>query len=112
MQLHLNGLFLAGRLDELRKFVAEVERAQGVNGAQAYNVGCIYAKLAAKTDDESQREMDIAHAMEWLRKAEASGYPVTPQDVEHIRTKDEDMSILRPRPEFQEWAKNLKPKRP
>ena len=108
---HLNTLMNAKQFEEARKFAPRLDDAVSLTGSNAYLVGCLNARLASQASDDSQREMEIARAMEWLRKAESTGDPATPKDVEHIRTVDDDLKIQRSRPEFQEWAKALKAKK-
>ncbi|HEX3148003.1 MAG TPA: serine/threonine-protein kinase [Gemmataceae bacterium] len=74
----------------------------------AYNIGCFFARLATGAEGSARDEL-CGKAMTWLKKAEAVGYPATATDVEHIRVKDTDLAVLRGRPEFDEWAKSLKP---
>jgi tetratricopeptide (TPR) repeat protein len=78
-------------------------------GPNAYNVGCLFARLMAVNTDKSIQDEYAAKAMTLLKRAAATGYPANSQQVEHIRTKDDDLKVLRGRPEFQEWAKTLVP---
>jgi tetratricopeptide (TPR) repeat protein len=107
--VHARDLLQAGSRDEATRFAAEVNPdLPGWAGQQAYNVGCLFALLAAESDG-SIRDEYAAKAMTWLKKAAATGYPATAADVEHVRVKDDDLKVLRGRPEFDEWAKGLKP---
>jgi eukaryotic-like serine/threonine-protein kinase len=106
---HARGLLLAGSRDEATRFAAELNPdLPGWAGLPAYNVGCLLALLAAASDG-SVRDEYAAKAMSWLKKAAAAGYPATAADVEHVRVKDDDLKVLRGRPEFGQWAKDLKP---
>jgi tetratricopeptide (TPR) repeat protein len=100
----------AGMVDDAVRSATELDsNGPGSTGGNAYNVACVFARLMAKTTDHSTQDEYAAKAMTWLKTAAATGYPSTPQQVEHIRTKDGDLKALRDRPEFQEWAKTLKP---
>jgi hypothetical protein len=100
----------AGSADSATRAAAEIDPALPAwTGAEAYNVGCIFARLLAVTADKSTQDEYAGKAMILLKRAAATGYPANPQQVEHIRTKDDDLKALRDRPEFQEWAKTLVP---
>jgi tetratricopeptide (TPR) repeat protein len=100
----------AGIVDDAARAAAELNLDwPGLSGGNAYNVACVFARLIAKTNDQSTQDEYAAKAMTLLKKAAATGYPSTPEQVEHIRTKDHDLKALRDRPEFREWAKTLKP---
>jgi TPR repeat protein len=79
-----------------------------LSAAQAYNVACIFARLA-ETAEGDARESDAQTAMTWLKKAAATGYPANARQIEHVQKTDEDLAALRSRPDFQEWAKSLTP---
>jgi len=107
--LHARHLALAGSRDEALRTTSGLNvNLPGWGGGQAYNVGCVFALLAAGADGPARDDL-AAKAMTWLKKAAATGYPATPQQVEHIRTRDDDLKALRDRPEFREWVKTLKP---
>jgi tetratricopeptide (TPR) repeat protein len=100
----------AGMADAAARTAAELNPDwPGLAGGNAYNIACVFARLAGGVTDGSVRDEYAAKAMTWLKKAAATGYPSTPEQVEHIRTKDDDLKALRDRPEFREWAKTLKP---
>jgi hypothetical protein len=107
---HAQSALQAGLVDEAARAAAEVDPNWPVwAGGNAYDVACVFARLAGGVSDESVRDEYAAKAMTWLKKAAATGFPSTPDQVEHIRTKDDDLKALRDRPEFREWAKTLKP---
>ena len=60
-----------------------------------YNVGCLFARLAGEAEGAS-RDKFIGKAMAWLKKAAASGYPATAEQVDEVQRKDEDLDALRP----------------
>jgi tetratricopeptide (TPR) repeat protein len=100
----------AGLPDDAARVAAEIDPTMpAFYGPNAYNVGCLFARLMAVTTDKSVQDDYVAKAMVFLKQAAATGYPATAQQVEHIRTKDDDLKALRERPEFQEWAETLKP---
>jgi hypothetical protein len=106
---HARNLLDIGSAAEAARFAADLDPTlPGSAGVPAYNVGCLFALLAG-TADGSTRDEYVAKAMTWLKQAAAGGYPATAADVEHVRTKDDDLKVLRGRPEFQEWARDLKP---
>ena len=106
---HARGLLGAGSRDEAVRAAGGLDPTlPGWPGGQAYNVGCLYALLAAGADGSVRDEL-AGRAMTWLKKAAAGGYPGTPGEVEHVRVQDDDLKSLRDRPEFREWAKDLKP---
>jgi tetratricopeptide (TPR) repeat protein len=108
MVLHAGNLIDAGRAAEARALAERLNTAAALSAAGAYNVACVFARLAGTPqDDSSERFAD--RAMTWLKKAAATGYPATPGQIEHIRTGDKDLAALRARPDFQEWVKTLKP---
>ncbi len=100
----------AGDAEAAARAAAEIDPALSAWAAtDAYNVGCVFARLLKVTTDKSTQDEYAAKAMTLLKKAAATGYPGTPEQVEHIRTKDDDLKALRGRPEFQEWVQTLKP---
>ena len=106
---HALNQWRAGSRDEATRFAAQLDPAfPGWAGMAAYNVGCLFALLAGGSDG-SVRDEYAGKAMTWLKRAAATGYPATTADIEHIRTKDDDLKVLRDRPEFGEWVATLKP---
>jgi serine/threonine protein kinase/tetratricopeptide (TPR) repeat protein len=77
-------------------------------GVPAYNVGCLFARVITGAEGSTRDEL-AGKAMLWLKKAAAAGYPSSAMDVEHVQVKDTDLAALRGRPEFDEWARTLKP---
>ncbi|HKB03455.1 MAG TPA: protein kinase, partial [Gemmataceae bacterium] len=109
LALNARSLLADARHDDAARVAARLDpNLPGPPGALAYNIGCLFALLAAGSDG-SVRDEYAAKAMTWLKKAAASGYPSTANDVEHVRVKDDELKAVRDRPEFQEWAKDLKP---
>jgi tetratricopeptide (TPR) repeat protein len=109
LAINANSLLEDGRRDAAARAAARLDPdLPGPAGGLAYNVACLFAGLAAGADGPT-RDGYAVQAMAWLKKAAATGYPSTAADVENIRTKDTDLAALRDRPEFQEWAKGLKP---
>jgi serine/threonine protein kinase len=110
MVLHARNLIDGGRVAEAAKLADRLDAATVMAGVSAYNVACVFARLAGSSQDDSS-ERFANYAMNWLKKAAANDYPYpsTPGQVEHVRTNDADLAALRSRPEFQEWVKTLKP---
>jgi eukaryotic-like serine/threonine-protein kinase len=109
LALNANSLLGDGQRDAAARVAARLDPdSSGLTGVLAYNVACMFALMSAGSDG-SVRDEYAAKAMTWLNKAAATGYPATASDVEHVRTADPDLKVLRDRPEFQEWAKTLKP---
>jgi eukaryotic-like serine/threonine-protein kinase len=109
LALNARSLMEDGRHDDAARVAARLDPdIPGPTGGLAYNVACLFALLADNAEGSVQ-EGYAAQAMTWLKKAAATGYPATTDDVKHIRTGDEELKALRGRPEFEEWAKGLKP---
>jgi hypothetical protein len=106
--LHTRNLIDGGRVADARKLADKLDTVTVLNPVGAYNVACVFARLAGTSPDDSSDHFAV-RAMNWLKRAQAGGYPSTPGQVEHIRTNDSDLAALRTRPEFQEWVKTLKP---
>jgi tetratricopeptide (TPR) repeat protein len=106
---HAINLAAAGEAAAAARLAAEAEQGPPVpSGVQAYNLACVFAQLLGKSDGTAKDEY-AAKTMTWLKKAAATGYPATASAIEHVRTRDEDLAPMRDRPEFQEWAKGLRP---
>lgn len=109
MLQHLTNLLLTKKAEEARQVAKRIEESPGLTGVLAYNLACSLAILAELRSNKTEREAEFGQAMTWLRKAEATGYPGTAREIEHVKTIDEDLNGLRKLSEFQEWAGQLKP---
>ena len=106
---HAINLAAAGKVSEAAKLAAELEKGPPVpREVQAYNLACVYAQLVGQSEGTAKEDY-AARAMTWLKRAAATGYPASASAVEHIRTRDEDLTPIRDRPEFKEWVRDLKP---
>jgi tetratricopeptide (TPR) repeat protein len=105
-----HGLNLArsGKQSDAERIAKELDKPTGIGGMNAYNLACLFAVLAGSSEGPTQ-DAHAAKAMTYLKRAAQTGYPATERDVTHIREKDNDLAAIRPRPEFQEWVKALKP---
>ncbi|HVK13784.1 MAG TPA: protein kinase [Gemmataceae bacterium] len=103
---HAARLISAGRRDEARALVADLDAGPVLTGPLAYNFGCVLATLSESAAPLS-REILRRRALAWLQKASATGYPATAAEVEHVREKDADLAVLRGRPDFRAWAAGL-----
>jgi tetratricopeptide (TPR) repeat protein len=107
---HARNLLDGGSAADAARAAGELDPdSAGWVGPNAYNVGCLFARLAARAADASVRDEYAAKAMTFLKRAAATGYPRTAAEIENVRVKDDDLKALRDRPEFQEWAKTLTP---
>ena len=108
LTINARSLLEDGRRDAAVRAAARLNPdLPGPPGKLAYNVACLFARLAAGADGPT-RDGFVAQAMVWLKKAARTGYPSTAPEVEYARTGDPDLKVLRDRPDFEEWANGLR----
>ena len=105
-------LVSSGQVEPALKQAQLVKSAQGLSGDACYNFGCLYALAAgAVTKDrglstvERERSIDshIADAIRWLNSAFDAGFFRDSANRDHAM-KDDDLKILRDRPEFRRFV--------
>jgi hypothetical protein len=106
--IHWNNLVRSGRRAEALETFRQVETGPQPRAGAAYDVACLLAVLANAAPGPVKEDL-CRRSLEWLKSAAKTGYPANEAQVEHIRTKDEDLAALRSRADFQEWAKTLTP---
>jgi tRNA A-37 threonylcarbamoyl transferase component Bud32/tetratricopeptide (TPR) repeat protein len=93
----------------------KIEPAPDISGEDCYNIACIYGRAAdihtgkasatkaGVTDVERNRRVDgdVSAALRWLKDAAAKGLFSDPRQRAHAK-EDDDLKILRDRPEFRQ----------